>query len=245
MSCGDDDGEFKTPEWAVDTVPAPTHLLMRTPFFPDEILTLDEFESYNVEPSIYGPVTMEPGQSFRYLISAFLCCLVAYPVDIPAEWSVHPESIARVDGKTGFLAINESAVHGSTATLTAQVKGMDEPVVRALTVFSSDQDPLIGRWSEDRESGGVRELLFQSDGYYFATWMMLESYIDLRGDYTVDANTDEIQMVQGFERFETDGFEGSDSFEIDNQGRLLLTGICPKEPDPENPDCTRRFVRPC
>ena len=218
-------------------------MLARTPFFPDEILPREEFESLDIDPSLYGPSDIEPRQSFRYLISVFRCCLVIYPVDVLAEWSVHPEGIARVDEKTGFLAISESAAHGSTVTIKAQVEGVDEPVTRELAVFSSDQNPLIGPWREDRESGGVRELLFESDGYYYASWMMLESYIDLRGDYTVDANTGEIQMIQGFERFETEGLQGSGSFENDDQGRLLLTGICPEEPDPENPDCVRQFVR--
>ena len=242
VACGNDSKESQAPEWAVDAVPAPSHLLFRTPFFPDEIVPRDEFESLNIDPSIYGPEAMEPGQSFRYLISVFRCCVVVYPVDIQAEWSVDPEGVARIDEKTGFLAINESAAHGATVTLTAKVEGVEEPVTRELTVFSSAQNPLIGPWREDRASGGVRELLFQSDGRYFATWIMLESFVDLGGRYMVDTTTGKIEMIQGFEREKTEGFQGAGNFEIDDQG-LLLTGICPEEPDPGNPDCVRRFVR--
>ncbi len=74
-------------------------------------MSREDFESFGIKPSIYGPGAMEPEQSFRYMVSIFRCCLVVHPVDVPAEWSVSPEGIARVDEETGFLAIDENAAH--------------------------------------------------------------------------------------------------------------------------------------
>ena len=243
IACDGDSGDAKTPEWAIDAVPAPSHLLLRTPFFADQPIPREEFESIDIEPNIYGPEAMEPGQSFRYALGVFQCCVVLRPVDIPVAWSVEPPGIARIDGDTGFLATNRAAAHGSKFNITALVEGMDEPVTREMAVFSREQNPLIGRWHENREQGGVRELLFQSDGRYFATWFLLESRVDLVGDYTVAPSTGEIELTKDWEMEETQGFQGTGSFEIDDQGQLLLTGICPSEPDPENPTCSRRFTR--
>jgi hypothetical protein len=168
--------------------------------------------------------------------------VVVLPVDASAVWSVQPDGLARIDAETGFLAVDEAAAHGSIATITAIVEGVESPLTTDVAIFSSEQNPLFGRWHED-SVGGVRELYFQSDGLYAATWLLLESYMDLFGDYTVDIGTGEIEMIKDWEREPTLGFQGQGDFEIDDQGRLLLTGICSTEPDPENPDCVRRFVR--
>ena len=133
--------------------------------------------------------------------------------------------------------------HGSVVTVTADVEGVDSPLARELTVFSSKINPLIGRWREERASGGVRELLFQSDGLYAATWLLLESRMDLFGTYNVDTSTGKIEFIEDWERVETPGFQGQDDFRIDEDGTLLLSGICATEPNPDNPDCIRRFVR--
>ncbi len=141
------------------------------------------------------------------------------------------------------MAIDKSAAHDSKVSITAVVEGLDEPVTREVTVFTPEQNPLIGRWREDLELVGVKELLFQSDGQYFATWFMLESYVDLGGDYTVTPSTGEIELTENWELKDSQEFQGTGSFEIDEQGRLLLSGICPTKPDPDNPDCLRRFTR--
>ena len=86
-------------------------------------------------------------------------------------------------------------------------------------------------------------MLFLSDGRYVATWTLLETWMDLFGDYTVDTATGKIGFIKDWERVETPGFQGQGEFEVDGQGRLLLTGICSTEPDPQTPDCIRRFVR--
>jgi hypothetical protein len=242
VSCGNGDGKSEIPEWAAGAVPASSHLLIREPFFADELAPLDELLAVDVDPFIYGPEAMEPGQYFRYILSVFKCCVVVYPVDGPALWSVEPEGIAKIDAKTGFLAVDEAAPHGSQVTITAIVEGVESPLTAEVAIFTSEQNPLLGRWREDGV-GGVRELYFQSDGLYAATWLLLESYMDLFGDYTVDTSTGKIEMIKDWEREPTLGFQGLGSFEIDDQGRLLLTGICSTEPDPENPDCIRRFVR--
>ena len=132
-------------------------------------------------------------------------------------------------------------MHGSIVTVTAIVEGVAGPVTRELTVFSPKIDPLVGRWHEER--GGVAELSFQSDGRYTATWLMLESQIDLFGDYSVHTSTGKIELIKNWERAETRGFQGQGDFSIDDQDQLTLTGVCPTKPDPENPKCIRRFIR--
>ena len=123
------------------------------------------------------------------------------------------------------------------------VEGVDSPLALGLTVFSNKINPLIGRWREERASGSVRELLFQSDGLYAATWLLFESWMDLLGTYNVDTSIGKIEFIENWERVETPRFQGQGDFRIDEDGTLLLSGICATEPTPDNADCIRRFVR--
>ena len=72
--------------------------------------------------------------------------------------------------ETGFLVVEETALHGSMVTLTATLDGREEPVTRELTIFPTEQNPLLGRWREETDSGGVGELLMQVGGKYAASW---------------------------------------------------------------------------
>jgi hypothetical protein len=67
--------------------------------------------------------------------------------------------------------------------------------------------------------------------------------MDLFGTYNVDTSTGKIEFIEDWERVETPGFQGQGDFRIDEDGTLLLSGICATEPDPDNPDCIRRFGR--
>jgi len=67
--------------------------------------------------------------------------------------------------------------------------------------------------------------------------------MDLFGDYSVDTDTGKIEFINDWERVETPGYQVQGDFYIDENGRLLLSGICPTEPDLDNFDCLRRFVR--
>ena len=154
---------------------APAHLLIRATLSVDYPTTLKESAESSKKPNNYGPEATEPGQSFRYLIVVFDCCVVVRPVETDAEWSLEPVGIASIDVKTGFLVVDEAAAHGSVVTVTGDVEGVDSPLARGLTVFSSKINPLIGRWREERASGAARELLFQPDGLYAAAWLLLES----------------------------------------------------------------------
>ena len=87
-------------------------------------------------------------------------------------------------------------------------------------------------------------MLFQYDGLYTATRLLLESWIDLFGTYNVDTSTGKIEFIEDWERIETPGFQGQDDFCIDEDGTILSSGICATEPDPDNHDCIRRIVRP-
>ena len=86
-------------------------------------------------------------------------------------------------------------------------------------------------------------MLFQSDGLYAATWLLFESWMDLLGTYNVDTSTGKIEFIANWERVETPKFQGQGDFRIDEDGTLLLSGICATEPTPDNADCIRRFVR--
>ena len=163
VACGTDDN------------PAPSYLLIRAPFSADYPITRAETEESRKNLSIYGPEAMEPVQSYRFRIVGFDCCTVVRPVETEAAWSVEPAGIASIDAETGFVVVDENAAHGTVVTITADVEDEDYPLARELTVFSNKINPLIGRWREDQAGGGIRELYFQSDGLYAATWLLLES----------------------------------------------------------------------
>ena len=240
VACGTDDN---TAQRQNHDNPAPSYLLIRAPFSADYPINRAETEESRKNLSIYGPEAMEPVQSYRFRIVGFDCCTVVRPVETEAAWSVEPAGIASIDAETGFVVVDENAAHGTVVTITAEVEGEDDPLARELIVFASKINPLIGRWREDRAGGGIRELYFRSDGLYAATWLFLKSSMDLFGDYSVDTDTGKIEFINDWERVETPGFQVQGDFYIDENGRLLLAGICPTEPDLDNPDCLRRFVR--
>jgi hypothetical protein len=70
VSCGGDSGEPAIPDGAARAVPAPSHLLIREPFFADKLAPLDELLAVDVDPFIYGPEAIEPGQYFRYTLAS-------------------------------------------------------------------------------------------------------------------------------------------------------------------------------
>ena len=156
---------------------------------------------------------MEAGQSIWSAIIVFDCCLAVCLVQVPASWSVELVRSLTVDAKTSFLVVDNSTTLRSIFALKSGVEGIENILTQKLPVFSREQNSLVGR----RHWGGnesIRELLFQSDGLYAATRLLLKTSMDL---FSVDTGTGKIYLVKSWECVETPGFQAQADFRIDDR----------------------------
>ena len=225
-------------------VSAPDYLLPRVHYSADYPLTLDEATDAKLSPHIYGPYDLEVGQAHQFSLFAFQCCVVARPIKAPAFWSMEAQKGATINAKSGLFTLDADVPRGTEFDIVADVDSGAQTLIHTVRAFSTEVNPLLGRWG-GAESGEMGELLLQGGGQFAASWQMLEDHIDLFGTYVIDAEnstTGTVEFTQSAERIETPGFQGTGSFNIDAYGTLTLQGICPDN-DGE-PKCTHRLVRP-
>ena len=191
-----------------------------------------------MRPKIYSPEAVEAGQSFWSAVIVFDCCMVVCPVPILVSWSV---GFATVDAKAGSLIIDDSAILGSIVTLKSGVEGIE--------IFSRQNRPfsLTNRihWSAE----GLWKAPNASGNYYSFRRSVRSDPVasrDLDGPVPslLGRHRDRKDIIgRRLGGPETPGFQRQGDFQIDDQGRLLPTGIRLNDPDPDNSECIRRFVR--
>ena len=239
-ACGGGPGKYTDAE---NTVPA--SLLPRTPFLIDSPVPFSEVLEQDIEPYVITPLAMEPGQAFRFAVIMYACCVVAQLVEAEITWRVHPQEGASIDPSSGLLKVDPATSHGSVFKVSADVENGAYNPSTEVTVITREENPLAGSWREG-DTGNVGELLFTADGQYAATWTMLEDYMDLFGTYELDTTTGTVELNYEWDRIETAGFSGTGSYRIEDDGSLVLEGICSGGPDSKlgtgEEVCTHRFL---
>jgi hypothetical protein len=104
---------------------------------------------------------------------------------------------------------------------------------------------VCGRGTEIIPEELIGELRFGADGTFAVTWMPFEIYVDYRGTYAYDLTWGTLDLVVEGGSYVPDDVDGSGSFSVDEEGRLILRDMWLGSPrgvtDP--PDCGHRFVR--
>lgn len=189
------------------------------------VLALDEIELAATSVLLIGPNDMEPGGYSRITVAGPAClrCADLLEVVTPTKWSVSPSIGASIDSATGTLSMSGAASVGSIYTVTADLGAF--AVTKEISVYSAEENPLVGVWTE-QDTGNVGTLLLTSGGEFAATINPYGSYQDYWGDYTFDSDTGALELIaQGWNQV-APGVDGIGKFSIDANGQLSLSDIC-------------------
>jgi len=189
------------------------------------VLALDEIELAATSVLLIGPNDMEPGGYSRITVAGPAClrCADLLEVVTPTKWSVSPSIGASIDSATGTLSMSGTASVGSIYTVTADLGAF--AVTKEISVYSAEENPLVGVWTE-QDTGNVGTLLLTSGGEFAATINPYGSYQDYWGDYTFDSDTGALELIaQGWNQV-APGVDGIGKFSIDAKGQLSLSDIC-------------------
>ena len=99
------------------------------------------------------------------------------------------------DGRT--VAVNPDAGDGSAVLIRGTIG--DTAISGRIAVYDRSRLPIVGYWHQRPEecqgSEPMRELVFNGDGTFSATWMPFEVYKDFWGTFTYDAETRELVLT--------------------------------------------------
>jgi len=206
--------------------------------------------------SIEADLAMKPGTARQLQLGVVECCYSFEPVNACATWSVEPSTGATIDPDTGYLVIDASTEHGTVYTVTADVEEGRRLVTIDVYVYTDEGNPLFGIWREDVQftcGGGaerapedtINELFFRADGWTNVTWYPFEVYVDYWGPYTYNLGTGALSIEVTGGNYVPSDVDGVGSFEIDDQGRLLLHDMWLGTPQGGSAPaaCGHRFVR--
>jgi hypothetical protein len=181
-------------------------------------------------------LALQPGQTWEFSPGTVECCYVFEPVNACATWSVSPTDGATIDPKTGVFTVDPETPSGAVFTVTADVENGRRLVSADVHVYTPEANPLFGTWGEEAqftcETGEevvpeerIGELAFGADGTFSVTWFPFEIYKDYWGTYTFDLNQGTIELTASGGNYVPEGLDGSGSWFIDEEGRLVLRDI--------------------
>ena len=106
---------------------------------------------------------------------------------------VEAVSWSRRDDGTAVATITEQAEIGKPIYIKTRYAG-SESISLVLNVYEAKANPLIGFWVQEKDEtcepgSRIRELIFNADGTFSATWMPFETYKDYWGEYEYDLET--------------------------------------------------------
>ena len=204
---------------------SPTVLPQATP--------LDEETMQRLEISGGKTLQLQPGESRQLQVVTLDCCYMYNLWQIPTAWSIQPDEGASLDPASGLLIVDAETPNGATYTITASVENGRRLISRTLFIFTPEGNPLVGTWHEAAQfpcSGSgeklpadpMRELIFGADSTMSATWMPFEIYKDYWGKYRYDLQSGSFALSEVSGNYVPADLEPSGSFEIDENGDLIL-----------------------
>ena len=161
----------------------------------------------------------------------------------PVEWSVSPPIDASIEPETGLVTISDDAQVGSKFTVTADIGAF--VISKTVTVYSADESPMVGVWTE-LDTGNVNRLLLTSDGEFAVTINPYGHYQDYWGFYTFEVTAGDLAIgdieltADGANQVAPDG-QGTGTFSINAKGNLVLESICLGQWDPP----TQSLIKNC
>jgi len=201
-------------------------------------------------------LAMQPGETWEFSPGTVECCYVFEPVDACATWSVSPTDGATIDPTTGVFTVDPETPSGAVFTVTADVENGRRLVSADVHVYTSEANPLFGTWGEEAqfscETGEevvpeerIGELAFGADGEFSVTWFPFEIYKDYWGTYTFDLSQGTIELTGAEGNYVPEGLDGSGSWFIDEEGRLVLRDMWLGAPHGVSRvvNCGHRFTR--
>jgi hypothetical protein len=218
--------------------------------------TLDQETLERLTLSMERTVQMRPGETREFSLGVVECCYVFEPVDACATWSVSPGAGATIDSETGVLVVDSSTPSGEAFTVTADVEEERRLVSIDVYVYTPEDNPLVGNWREEVQLAcqtwqelapeePVGELQFRADGSFSVTWMPFEIYRDYWGSYRYDLEEGSLDLATSGGNYVPEDVDGSGSWEIDEEGRLILRDMWLGTPHGASgtANCGHRFVR--
>lgn len=193
----------------------------------DGSINLDQVEFPGDNLVLIVPNDMQAGETAQIVLAAPECfrCAGLLAVDAPVEWSVGPGSSAVIDPNTGLLSIDAAISAGARFTVVAEVGDGQYSLSAEVTIYSPTENPFVGVWRETN-TGNVNQLLLTSGREFAVTLNPFEHYQDYWGTYTFDLATGFIEFTATGANQVSPDSEGTGTFVIDVNERLVLEGIC-------------------
>ncbi len=134
------------------------------------------------------------------------------------------------------MAVGGEVGQGAVFTVTADVENGRRLVSVDVHVYTEEANPLFGTWGEEAqltcETGEevvpeehIGELAFGADGEFSVTWFPFEIYKDYWGTYTFDLSLGTIDLTASDGNYVPEGLDGSGTWFIDEEGRLVLKDV--------------------
>ena len=210
---------------------------------------LEACNSRHTHPTIEMP----PGGVYTFTLGVVECCYVFEPVQAFA-WSVEPSQGASIDPDSGFFTVDEETPSGSVFTVSADVENGRRAVSMDMHISTPESNPLARLWREEAQLACddgeevvpqvlIQELRFRADGTFGVTWHPFEVYVDYSGAYTYNLENGTLDLVISSGNYIPDDVDGSGSFSVDEQGRLVLRDMWLGSPQTETGEihCGHRF----
>jgi len=196
-------------------------------------VVLDEDTLSRLRLTMNSSVEMQPGETHEFSLGVVECCYVFETVDACATWSVEPSEGASIDAETGLFTVEPGTPSGEVYTVTADIENGRRLVSVEVYVYTPEANPLVGLWREEAQLAcdtyedevpeeRIRELRFDADGTLSVTWMPFEIYRDYWGSYQFDSEQGSLHLDIEGGNYVPEDVDGSGSFLIDDQGRLVL-----------------------
>jgi len=201
-------------------------------------------------------IQLQPGDTWEFSPGVVECCYVFEPVDTCATWSVSPTAGATIDPETGLFSVDPGTASGAEFTVTADVENGRRLVSAQVYVYTPEANPLVGVWREQAQFAcgsdeelvpeeRIGELVFGADEGFSVTWHPFEIYKDYWGTYTFDLSQGTLELTGAEGNYIPEDLDGSGSWAIDEQGRLVLKDMWLGSPmgSSGSANCGHRFAR--